>query len=37
MFLVDGAEWMTDPEAQRYAEDGFGNRNAILAVAAPSV
>ncbi len=36
MFLVDGADWMTDPEAQRYAEDGFGNRNAILAVAAPS-
>lgn len=37
MFLVDGADWMTDPEAQRYAEDGFGNRNAVLAVAAPSV
>ena len=36
MFLVDGSEWMTDPRAQRYAEDGFGNRNAILAVAAPS-
>jgi len=36
MFLVDGSTWMTDPRAQRYAEDGFGNRNAILAVAAPS-
>jgi 1,4-alpha-glucan branching enzyme len=36
MFLVDGTEWMTDPDAQRYAEDGFGNRNAILAVAGPS-
>jgi hypothetical protein len=36
MFLVDGSTWTTDPEAQRYAEDGFGNRNAILAVAAPS-
>ncbi len=36
MFLVDGSTWTTDPEAQRYSEDGFGNRNAILAVAAPS-
>jgi len=37
MFLVDESTWMTDPRAQRYAEDGFGNRNAILAVAAPSI
>jgi hypothetical protein len=36
MFLVDESTWMTDPRAERYAEDGFGNRNAILAVAAPS-
>jgi len=36
MFLVDGSTWMTDPEAERYAEDGFGNRNAILAVSAPT-
>jgi 1,4-alpha-glucan branching enzyme len=36
MFLVNGSTWTTDPRAQRYAEDGFGNRNAILAVAAPS-
>lgn len=36
MFLVDGSTWLTDPRAERYAEDGFGNRNAILAVAAPS-
>jgi hypothetical protein len=36
MFLIDGSTWTTDPEAQRYTEDGFGNRNAILAVAAPS-
>lgn len=35
MFLVNGSTWMTDPNAERYAEDGFGNRNAILAVAAP--
>lgn len=32
MFLVDGAEWMTDPNAGRYQDDGFGNRNAVLAV-----
>jgi hypothetical protein len=36
MFLVDDTTWMTDPHAERYAEDGFGNRNAILAVATPS-
>ncbi len=36
MFLVDGSTWITDPEADRYAEDGFGNRNAILAVTAPA-
>jgi hypothetical protein len=36
MFLVDGSDWITDPRAQRYQEDGFGNRNAVLAVAAPS-
>ena len=37
MFLVDGSTWMTDPRADRYAEDGFGNQNAVLAVTAPSV
>jgi len=36
MFLVDETTWMTDPRALRYAEDGFGNKNAILAVATPS-
>jgi 1,4-alpha-glucan branching enzyme len=36
MFLVDGSTWMTDPRAERYTEDGFGNQNAILAVAMPS-
>jgi hypothetical protein len=36
MFLVDGSSWITDPRAERYAEDGFGNRNAILAVTAPT-
>lgn len=33
MFVVDGQRWVTDPNAQRYAGDGFGRRNAVLAVA----
>lgn len=32
MFVIDGTEWITDPYAERYAEDGFGNRNAVLAI-----
>ena len=36
MFIVDGSTWITDPRADRYAEDGFGNRNAVLAVTAPT-
>jgi hypothetical protein len=32
MFLIDGTEWRTDPRADRYRDDGFGNRNAVLAV-----
>jgi len=32
MFLVDEREWRTDPNALRYQDDGFGNRNAVLAV-----
>lgn len=35
MFVIDGTDWVTDPAAQRYADDGFGNRNAVLAVAPP--
>jgi hypothetical protein len=35
MFVIDGDRWVTDPQAQRYADDGFGNRNAVLAVALP--
>lgn len=35
MFVLDGSEWVTDPNAERYSEDGFGNRNAVLAVATP--
>lgn len=34
MFLIDGTEWETDPRADRYQDDGFGNQNAVLAVAA---
>jgi len=32
MFVVDETQWMTDPNAARYQDDGFGNRNAVLAV-----
>jgi hypothetical protein len=35
MFVVDGTEWVTDPGAERWTDDGFGNRNAVLAVAPP--
>lgn len=34
MFVVNGQEWVTDPRAQRYVDDGFGMRNAILSVSA---
>lgn len=36
MFLVDETSWRTDPNAGRYQDDGFGNRNALLAVGASS-
>lgn len=32
-FVVDGDRWTTDPAAARYADDGFGGRNALLEVA----
>jgi len=32
MFVIDETEWMTDPNAGRYQDDGFGNQNAVLAV-----
>ncbi len=32
MFLVDGETWITDPNAERYVEDGYGNRNAVIAI-----
>jgi hypothetical protein len=34
MFVVDG-EWVTDPFAERYVDDGFGNRNALINVTGP--
>lgn len=37
MFVVDGTRWITDPRAQRYAEDGFGNRNAVLVIPRPTM
>jgi hypothetical protein len=32
MFVLDGTAWVTDPGAESYQDDGFGNRNAILKV-----
>lgn len=34
MFVVDGQRWVTDPNAARTVDDGFGMRNAILSVSA---
>lgn len=36
MFVVDGDRWVTDPDASRYVDDGFGHRNAVLAIAQPT-
>ena len=35
MFVIDEDEWVTDPRADRWSEDGFGNRNAVVAVPMP--
>ncbi|HEX7052025.1 MAG TPA: isoamylase early set domain-containing protein [Longimicrobiales bacterium] len=35
MFVVDGDRWVTDPRAERYVDDGFGMRNALITVTAP--
>jgi hypothetical protein len=32
MFVIDGADWITDPNAAGYQDDGFGQRNALVAV-----
>jgi len=36
MFVIDGKRWVTDPEAERYIDDGFGMRNAVVTVTAPT-
>lgn len=33
MFIVDNEQWITDPGAAAYRDDGFGNRNAVMRVA----
>ncbi len=32
MFIVDGKAWVTDPNAETYNDDGFGNKNAVMRV-----
>jgi AMP-activated protein kinase-like protein len=35
MFLIDGKTWVTDPHAERYYDDGYGMRNAVITVVPP--
>ena len=32
MFVVDGGEWLPDPDADAYRDDGFGSRNSVRRV-----
>lgn len=32
MFVIDGSEWRPDPNAISYIDDGFGQRNSVLAI-----
>jgi len=32
MFVIDGTEWMADPNAAGSRDDGFGRKNSLLAV-----
>lgn len=32
MFVIDGSEWRPDPNSLSYSDDGFGQRNSVLAV-----
>jgi len=32
MFVLDGKEWIPDPNSNRFVRDGFGNRNAVLEI-----
>jgi hypothetical protein len=36
MFVIDGKRWVTDPEAERYLDDGFGMRNAVITITPPN-
>jgi len=31
-FVIDGREWLSDPNAEQYLADGFGGRNALLII-----
>jgi len=30
--VVNGTDWIPDPLSEQYVEDGFGNRNSVLAI-----
>lgn len=32
MFVVDGTEWVSPPQAEAYADDGFGSRNGVVVI-----
>jgi anti-sigma factor RsiW len=32
MFVLDGKTWVTDPGAESFEDDGFGNKNAVMRV-----
>lgn len=32
MFVIDGAEWIPDPEAHAQVDDGFGQTNSVIVV-----
>lgn len=32
MYVVDGTEWVSPPDAEGYADDGFGSRNGVVVV-----
>ncbi|MEE9207471.1 MAG: hypothetical protein V3U67_03710 [Gemmatimonadota bacterium] len=35
MFVLDGTNWVSDPNAESYADDGFGQMNSIVAIPEP--
>jgi 1,4-alpha-glucan branching enzyme len=32
MFVVDGTQWITPPDADDFVDDGFGSRNGVVIV-----